>query len=314
MKKKNKKEEKPKSILVIDVAVSAWKEAKDQPPGQKNEVIEIGVVPILLKDLTICEPISILVKPKTCKISPFCTEITTITQEDVNAGISFQEACGFLIKKLDSKNIPWYSYSVFDKKMFHYQCNEMKCPYPFGAGHTSFDAMFATMMGLEKEVGLEEAIKMLGFEFEGTHHRAVSDSVNAARLVVECFRRARGAKPKAAQRLIATELLGNDLPEEEGKKLASIILDKFSLRDLTISCYGIRPSLMISSFFNGFMRRIHEQRPASLDMARNIVWELEFDFQRENVARWMKGFQTIDESNVFARVATKEEMKDVSIT
>jgi hypothetical protein len=75
---------------------------------------------------------------------------------------------------------------------------------------------------------------------------------------------------------------------------------------------------MISSFFNGFMMRIHEQRPASLDMARNIVWELEFDFQRENVARWIKEFKPAGENNIFAsifaRKATEEEIANIKLS
>lgn len=316
MKKKHKEEkQKPKSILAIDVAVSAWKEPKDQPAGQRNEIIEICAVPIILSDLIIQEPISFFIKPKTCKISQFCTDITTITQEDVNDGISFQSACEFLMKKLDSKTTPWYSWSLFDKKMFQYQCNEMKCQYPFGAGHTSFNSLFATIMGLDKEPALEEAIRMFNFEFEGTHHRAASDSVNLARLIVECFRRARATKQAPSHRLVAREYLGNDLPSEEGAKLASIILDKFVMRDLVVNCFGVKPSLLISSFFNGFMTRIHEQRPASLDIARNIIWELEFDFQKENIVRWMVEFRPFDENNsfanIFSRKATEKEIKNI---
>lgn len=187
----DKKKPIPNNILAIDIEATCWEKPKDQPAGEQNEIIEIGIVPISLTDLTIGEPVSILVKPKTSKISPFCNKLTTITQEMVDGGVSFREACKSLIDKFDSQNTPWISWGNYDKKQFQWQCQSMKCHYPFGSGHWNMKHMFKMMIGLEKEVGLVEATKTMGFDFEGTHHRGAHDALNIARVMVECYSRIR---------------------------------------------------------------------------------------------------------------------------
>jgi inhibitor of KinA sporulation pathway (predicted exonuclease) len=198
MKKKKKPEPIP-MVLIVDCESSCWAEPKDQPPGQKNEIIELGLTTVMLPDLNISNPVSILVKPTTSKISAFCTSITTLTQELVDTGVPFKEMCEKLIERAHSKNIPWVSWSHYDRKQLMWQCNAEKAPYPFGAGHQNLKSMFATMMGLKKEVGLEEALKMMGLEFRGTRHRAGDESWNIARLMVEMYARVRrGANDQQA--------------------------------------------------------------------------------------------------------------------
>lgn len=181
-----------KYILIVDCAATCWEKPKDQKAGELHEVIEIGIVPLSLETLELGEARSILVKPSTSKISPFCSDLTKLTQEMVNEGVSYKKACSILKKDFKSKEFPWYSWGGYDKVQFEYQCKNSKVEYPFGAGHVNFKRSFAVMMGLPNEVGLLEACQMLGIEFEGQHHRAVDDAKNFAKLIAECFRRARG--------------------------------------------------------------------------------------------------------------------------
>src|SRR5271170_7418666 len=106
----------PDTLLVVDIEATCWELPKDQPAGQKNEIIEIGIVPISLVELTIGEPRNVLVKPTTSKVSRFCTRLTTLSQEQVDAGISFREACKTLIEEMDSQRIPWVSWGDYDRK------------------------------------------------------------------------------------------------------------------------------------------------------------------------------------------------------
>jgi inhibitor of KinA sporulation pathway (predicted exonuclease) len=95
-------------ILVIDVESTCWDGSP--PPDQESEIIEIGVC---LLDVVSCEQVareSILVKPQRSTISPFCTQLTTLTQAQVDAGISFKEACGLLKSNYLSKERTWASY------------------------------------------------------------------------------------------------------------------------------------------------------------------------------------------------------------
>lgn len=181
----------PGKVLVIDIEATCWEKAKDQPPGAKNEVIEFGIVPVLMSNLTMGIPVSILVRPKTCTVSDFCTKITTITQDMVEKSPSYKKACKKLIEDADSKNVPWISWGEYDKKQIIYQCQFAEVSYPFGAGHWNLQNMFSVMMGLDKEIGIVAALHLLGMEFEGTRHRAADEAYNISKVMIELFSRMR---------------------------------------------------------------------------------------------------------------------------
>ncbi|MFW5667426.1 MAG: exonuclease domain-containing protein, partial [Coleofasciculus sp.] len=74
-------------ILVIDVEATCWQ--GKPPPGQESEIIEIGVCLLDCHSHYAVKTESILVKPERSTVSEFCTELTTLTQEQVDQGMSF---------------------------------------------------------------------------------------------------------------------------------------------------------------------------------------------------------------------------------
>lgn len=91
----------------------------------------------------------------------------------------------------------------------------------------------------------------------------------------------------------ASRIVGKGFPTDEGEKLANYLLAKPE-RDwssLAIDLTGCDSGLLISAFFNAFLQTIYENSASDLDDARLIVWKLDFSFQRENVAEWMKDFR-----------------------
>jgi inhibitor of KinA sporulation pathway (predicted exonuclease) len=191
-KKKKQKQEPVPTVYAVDIEATCWEQPKDQPPGEKNEIIEIGITAITLPDLNISNPTGILVRPTHSRVSEFCTRITTLTQELVDTGMLYKDACEFMIKKLYTKHIPWISWGPYDRKQIQFQCHSDECPYPFGAGHEDFKQQFATMMGLKHLVSLPDALKMVGLEYQGARHRGADESWNIARLMVEMYARVRG--------------------------------------------------------------------------------------------------------------------------
>ncbi len=97
----------------------------------------------------------------------------------------------------------------------------------------------------------------------------------------------------AMNRVNAKRLVGKGFPTDEGEELARALLGKADLDfySLTVDLTHCDSALLISAFFNAFLQEIFNQRPDLLDVARKIDWELEFDFQRENVGEWMHDFQ-----------------------
>jgi inhibitor of KinA sporulation pathway (predicted exonuclease) len=83
-------------IIVVDIESTCWE--KKPPEGQESEIIEIGICPLDVPSGERLEKESILVKPERSQISEFCTNLTTLTQEQVNQGVPFAEACSILKK------------------------------------------------------------------------------------------------------------------------------------------------------------------------------------------------------------------------
>jgi inhibitor of KinA sporulation pathway (predicted exonuclease) len=204
----------PDTLLAVSIEATCWERPSDQPPTMKNEIIEIGIVPVSLIEPKMGEPRSILVKPIKSKVSKFCTRITSLTQEQVDTGISFREACEILVKEYNSPNIPWVSWGDFDRKIFVWQCDDFKCPYVFGAGHWDISTTFAKMMGLEHDVGLAIALNLIGLEFEGIRHRGADEAKNTARIMISMFGKLRELMVKKDEKVISKEKSTEETKEQ----------------------------------------------------------------------------------------------------
>jgi inhibitor of KinA sporulation pathway (predicted exonuclease) len=170
-------------IVVIDIEATCWR--RKPPRGQKNEIIEIGVCMLDIQTGERLERESILVKPIRSKVSGFCTKLTTLTQQQVEQGVAFAEACKILVKKFNSSERTWASYGEYDRTMFEEQCADLGVSYPFSSRHINVKNIFAVFHGLEKEVGMANALELRGMALEGTHHRGGDDAWNTAKLLSE---------------------------------------------------------------------------------------------------------------------------------
>jgi inhibitor of KinA sporulation pathway (predicted exonuclease) len=170
------------AIVVIDIEATCW-EGRNNPPGQQSEIIEIGVVTLDLKTRECSPARSILVKPTRSKVSPFCTELTTLTQEIVDTGVSFAAACATLQTDFDSKHCVWGSWGNYDRKMFQTQCASFGVDYPFSDGHINLKWLFGKLFLNRRQIGMKSALERVGYELNGTHHRGDDDAHNIARLL-----------------------------------------------------------------------------------------------------------------------------------
>ena len=104
-------------ILVIDIESTCW-DGGFPPRGETNDIIEIGLTPLELSTGRRLEKRSILVRPERSKVSPFCTQLTTLTQEQVDSGILFKDACKILETEYLSQERLWASFGDYDRKQF----------------------------------------------------------------------------------------------------------------------------------------------------------------------------------------------------
>ncbi|SFG80916.1 Inhibitor of the KinA pathway to sporulation, predicted exonuclease [Streptomyces mirabilis] len=174
-------------VNVVDVEATCW--AGSQPPGAVSEIIEIGLTVI---DLDAGERLArhrILVRPVRSTVSEFCTELTGLTQHEVDQGVSFAEACQLLAAEHRAGTRPWVSWGDYDQHQFTRQCQATRTPYPFGRHHTNAKAVFTEAYGLRKRPGMAQALEIAGRRLEGRHHRGEDDAWNIAALVLHLSER-----------------------------------------------------------------------------------------------------------------------------
>src|SRR5258708_28301054 len=107
-------------LNVVDVEATCWENGP--PPGQISEISEIGLATV---DLGTGQRIGrprILVRPQRSAVSPFCTDLTGLTQADADAGVSFAVACATLAAEHQAGRRPWASWGDYDRQQFLRQC------------------------------------------------------------------------------------------------------------------------------------------------------------------------------------------------
>ncbi|HXP18255.1 MAG TPA: 3'-5' exonuclease [Streptosporangiaceae bacterium] len=169
-------------LNVIDVESTCW--PGGPPPGQVSEIIEIGLTTV---DLSASQRIGrhrVLVRPQRSDVSPFCTELTGLTQADVEGGLSFTAACRLLAAEHHARSRPWVSWGDYDRRQFIRQCEATSTEYPFGADHINAKTVFAQAHGLAKPPGMAAALRIAGLPLDGRHHCGADDAWNIAALIL----------------------------------------------------------------------------------------------------------------------------------
>lgn len=183
-------------IVVVDVEATCWEGGP--PPGQVQEIIEIGVCRLDAATLERRGKESLLVRPARSEVSPFCTALTTLTPEQVAGGLGFAEACARLEARHRTRDRLWASWGVFDRIIFDEQCARDGVPSPFGPTHLDVKSLLALARGGRRETPMMDALAQLGIAHEGTHHRGDDDAWNVAALLAALLRAARPGLAAAA--------------------------------------------------------------------------------------------------------------------
>ncbi|WP_225960777.1 3'-5' exonuclease [Nonomuraea africana] len=125
--------------------------------------------------------------------------MTGLTQEEVDTGVGFAEACRLLAAEHGAGTRPWASWGDYDRHQFTRQCQATGVPYPFGRRHTNVKAVFTEAYELRKRPGMARALEVAGLPLEGRHHRGEDDAWNIAALTLHLV----SLDPRHAHRLTA---------------------------------------------------------------------------------------------------------------
>ncbi|MFC5600417.1 3'-5' exonuclease [Deinococcus cellulosilyticus] len=180
-----------KKMLVIDVESTCWR--GKVPAGMTSEVIELGYA-ILQEGEGVLEWGSFLISPRRSEISTFCTELTTISAETYVRESEKVVKREDLLAKLDDltrrhgwhnfKSCQWGSWGDYDFKMLVKTFGEENLRKD---NHTNIKKRHAAARGLEKALGMGQALTWEHLELHGTHHRGGDDAYNIARIARKVF-------------------------------------------------------------------------------------------------------------------------------
>lgn len=174
---------KTNKLLIVDLEATCWK--GNPPPGQFNEIIEVGYALLNLDTGTIDKNDGIIVKPVKSTVSDFCTELTSITPEMAEKGVTLNEAIQKMKDDIGSlKKYPLASWGNYDVRML---TKHLGRDYPFSDRHVNVKLVWSLVSGHPKEVGMETALAVEKLDLCGTHHRGKDDAYNIARLCLRIF-------------------------------------------------------------------------------------------------------------------------------
>jgi len=175
-----------RDVVIFDIEASC--EDRKINSQYNMETIEIGAVKV--RDGEIIDTFETFVKPEyTEKLTPFCTELTGITYEDLKDAPIFKKAildfydfiygcdifsCGdfdrkFLVRELESKG-------------FNY-----KHELAINAINSSHEDLkkYYNRITEKKKKGMIGMMEELEIPMEGDHHRALSDSLNLTKIYLK---------------------------------------------------------------------------------------------------------------------------------
>jgi inhibitor of KinA sporulation pathway (predicted exonuclease) len=172
--------------LVIDFEATCCD--RGTVPRHEMEIIEFGVV-MTDDDFRAVDEFQSFVKPvRHPVLTPFCTELTSIRQQDVDGAPTFPE-CIDAFKAWLSRyhDYAFCSWGDYDRNQLQQDCDFHRIANPISAPHRNVKRLFSERQGLKKKYGLAEAITRSGQSFSGTHHRGIDDARNIASMLPYAF-------------------------------------------------------------------------------------------------------------------------------
>lgn len=172
--------------VVIDLEATCCDD--DSFPRDETEIIEIGAVLVDGRSLAPLSEFQTFVRPVRHRtLTPFCTKLTTITQADVDGAPRFPQAiaalAAFLRDHAGSGQALFCSWGGYDKNQFRRDAQRHRVALPLGERHLNMKEAFSKRLGEPRQYGTGQALRRLGLSFSGTHHRAIDDARNIARLL-----------------------------------------------------------------------------------------------------------------------------------
>jgi inhibitor of KinA sporulation pathway (predicted exonuclease) len=171
-------------ILVVDLEATCCD--RGSIPDEEMEIIEIGACWAYL-DGTVIDRFERLVRPTLHPLlTPFCQELLGLRQADVDDADTLSTAAlkfGEFVSRRRDHVVAWGSWGAFDRNQMARECQRLGFADPIRLPHQNLKQRFAKARRIGKQVGMKKALELVGQDMQGTHHRALDDALNVARLL-----------------------------------------------------------------------------------------------------------------------------------
>lgn len=166
--------------VIVDLEATCWEKGNDP---DRMEIIEIGAVWLESASGPVRKEFASFVKPvATPQLSKFCTQLTSIRQEDVDSAEPFWEVFPRFLAWIGDEPFRLCSWGAYDLKQFRKDCERHKFPLPVSfENHINLKQEFARLKGV-KPMGMKGALALMEIPLEGTHHRGIDDARNIGKI------------------------------------------------------------------------------------------------------------------------------------
>jgi inhibitor of KinA sporulation pathway (predicted exonuclease) len=166
--------------LIVDLEATC--DDRGSVPRDESETIEIGAVLVDPRTLEPIDEFQTFVRPVVHpRLTAFCTELTTITQADVDDAPPFRVAAAELAAF--GRDAVFCSWGAYDRIQLARDAHRCGIPHPQPGTHLNLKDLFGRASGSRRGRGNGDALRRVGLARTGTHHRGIDDARNIARLL-----------------------------------------------------------------------------------------------------------------------------------
>ncbi|WP_261486640.1 3'-5' exonuclease KapD [Acididesulfobacillus acetoxydans] len=168
-------------FLCVDFEFSV-KRAFGSPRAWFPEIIEVGGVRVSAEGELGLERYGAFVKPRFWpRLGPDCYGITGIRQEDVDQGVSLEDALPRLKDLAPAPDTWLVAWGDADRRILGHVCEQYGLEYPYlWENYCDLAESYKNFAQLERTASLKTAVTEMKVEQVGILHSALDDAVNAA--------------------------------------------------------------------------------------------------------------------------------------
>jgi len=163
-------------LIILDVEATCDKVETEAIRGANREMIELGAVKMDISTGREVESFQSFVRPvHNPVLTPYCSELLGISQEDVDSAPLFKEVSKEFLSWCGDDVAAWASWGNFDSFQWTHDSNRYGLAPDLPWAHLNLKKLFGKAMGMKRR-GIGGAFAEMGLEMGPDRHRALADA------------------------------------------------------------------------------------------------------------------------------------------